>query len=423
MVSSTEAMVSEGNAGNPDQVTSNDDPGDETARRYRYQWTYAAIVACMLLDDTEDVTEIFCEHHEDVLVKHEDGLFSGLQVKTRDTDQPVWKTGDVEVRNACARFTRLESQFPGSFRRFRFLTNHPLHAAGNGQDLQFVLTAIANASTIADLAGPVERFLLKVANQAGVSDDVAFSALGKAHASHDLPKKTDVGVRLIDALSQVWPRAAECSFSAVSRAARALVDACGRASSLAHADVLPAYVPASADPERTRLRERLLGKTINREDLLSLLETGLAGGDLLEGDPEDLDSPGKGTASLLRMKLDAGGFSVVSLNSAEDLRNKADYLGLKWTSKYGQTTGLQRYGHVRSLVLHDAAKAFETTKTEDGRFGLAMLDELREHLARRRTDGAETFDCSQEHLEGFAYSLTSECRIVWSTERPWEEEG
>lgn len=45
----------------PDTVPATGDPGDDTARRYRYQWTYAAIVCCMLLDDTEDVAEVFCE--------------------------------------------------------------------------------------------------------------------------------------------------------------------------------------------------------------------------------------------------------------------------------------------------------------------------------------------------------------------------
>ncbi len=51
----------------PDTVLGTGDPGDETARRYRYQWTYAAIVCCILLDDTEDAEEVFCEHHEDVV--------------------------------------------------------------------------------------------------------------------------------------------------------------------------------------------------------------------------------------------------------------------------------------------------------------------------------------------------------------------
>lgn len=73
------------------------DPGDDTARRYRYQWTYAAIVCCVLLDETEDVAEVFCEHHEDILTKHTDGTYSGLQIKTRASTQDVWKTSDDDV--------------------------------------------------------------------------------------------------------------------------------------------------------------------------------------------------------------------------------------------------------------------------------------------------------------------------------------
>jgi hypothetical protein len=36
----------------------------------------------------------------------------------------------------------------------------------------------------------------------------------------------------------------------------------------------------------------------------------------------------RGSTDLLYKKLDAGGFSAVSRNSAEDLRDKADYLGI-----------------------------------------------------------------------------------------------
>ena len=38
----------------PEDVIARDDPGDDTANRYRFQWTWAAIACCILLDDTED---------------------------------------------------------------------------------------------------------------------------------------------------------------------------------------------------------------------------------------------------------------------------------------------------------------------------------------------------------------------------------
>ena len=82
----------------PNEVLAPNDPGDETASRYRFQWTWAAIASCMLFDQTQDVIEVFCEQVEDVLLKHSDGTFTGQQVKTRDSDQPVWKADDEQKK-------------------------------------------------------------------------------------------------------------------------------------------------------------------------------------------------------------------------------------------------------------------------------------------------------------------------------------
>lgn len=404
----------------PDVVPATGDPGDETARRYRYQWAYAAIVCCVLLDDTEDVAEVLCEQHEDVLVRHTDATFTGLQVKTRSSDQEVWKTGDPALRSSCARFAALEGKFPGRFKEFQFLTNHPLHAAKNGQDLRYVLTTIGATAAMASLPTPVLAFLSRVAGEAGCSNDVAFVALSKTVARDDLPRLPDIEARLVETLTSVWTRAAECSHLSVVRAARALVEECGRASSLAHEDTLPAYLPVVASPGETELAARLLGKRIDKARVLGVLDQGLNATATLDGDPESCVAPGTGTKGLLLKKLDAGGFSAVSRISAEDLRNKADYLGLVWTKKHGRTSGLQRYGHVRSLVLSDAGRAFESTQREDQPFGLQMLSELRTRFQQRRQDGSQLYDCSNEHLEGFAYSLTSECKVQWSLGRPWE---
>jgi hypothetical protein len=72
----------------PENTVASGDPGDETANRYRFQWTWAAVVCCMILDDTEDVEEVFCEHHEDVLLKHRDGSFTGQQGRCRTLGSP-----------------------------------------------------------------------------------------------------------------------------------------------------------------------------------------------------------------------------------------------------------------------------------------------------------------------------------------------
>jgi hypothetical protein len=73
-------------------------------------------------------------------------------------------------------------------------------------------------------------------------------------------------------------------------------------------------------------------------------------------------------------------------------------------------------------VLSDAGRAFEATKNGGHLFGLRMLSELRSRFQQRRTEGSQLYECSNEHLEGFAYFLTSECKVQWSLDRPWEVE-
>src|SRR5436190_6009086 len=209
----------------PDETLGQDDPGDETARRFRSQWTWAAISCCAMLDDTDDVVEIFCEQHEDVLVKHRDGKFSGHQVKTRDSDQPVWKADDAQIISAFARFVQLDVKYADYFRAFRFLTGHPLHSAENAKSLKYVLSKIAEAPTLAELPSPVARWLRSIVKEANETDIAAFHALKKATAQDDLPKLQDSFIRLVDTLTGgCWAEAQNCSHAAIRRAAQALVD-------------------------------------------------------------------------------------------------------------------------------------------------------------------------------------------------------
>ncbi len=360
----------------PDEIASTTDPGDDIARRYRYQWTMSAIFCCLLLDETEGVKELFCEQHEDTLIKHGDDSFSGIQVKTRNRASDTNPIKSSDVIDSCIRFAKLEERFPGRFRSFRYLTNHPLYVAKNGQDFRFVLNTITDATSVNDLSGPALKYLSRISKYAEVSKDVVFTVLCKTMADDSLPKLLDIESRLINTLTNVWPRAADALYITLRRAASYLTWECGRASSLAHEELLQAYLPIISNPEESELKTLIERKRIDKSKLLKILDVGIDEISILEGAPESLVEPGTGARDLLLKKLDAGGFSAVSCNSAEDLRDKADYRGIAWTKKYGRLNGLQRYGHIRSLVLSDAAQVFEKTKNEDNPSGSDMIDEL-----------------------------------------------
>ncbi len=406
----------------PENTLSRNDPGDETARRYRYQWTWAAIVCCMLLDETEDVVGVFCEHHEDVLINHRDDTFTGDQVKTRaSSDQDPWKSNDEGFLTSCARFVKLDTEFPGRFRAFRFLTNHPLHVANNAQSPEYLLAQIAEGSTIDDLPSPVASQLRKIADLAGCTPEEAFQALSKTRVRDDLPKLRDAMVRLVDTITSCWPAAADCSYTAAMSAAQGLVEECCRASSLDHEGVLPGYLSAMADPAAAEMASRIEGKRMTQARVLQVLERWSEPTASLGGDPSAFVEPGEGSDQLMLAKLDAGGMSAPSRHSAEDLRDKAEYLGITWTKKHGPEKGLDRYNHIRSLVLNDAARAYEAAVTPNHQFGPAMREGLRVRFAARREQGDELYECSDEHLEGVAYSLTAQCKVTWSIDRPWED--
>jgi hypothetical protein len=78
-----------------EQVLSMMDPGDDMQRRLRYQASYGALLCLDLLAD-EEIVEIFCEHHEDFLVKKSVGQYVGVQVKTRLPEDGEEESVEIE---------------------------------------------------------------------------------------------------------------------------------------------------------------------------------------------------------------------------------------------------------------------------------------------------------------------------------------
>jgi len=76
------------------------------------------------------------------LIKHFDGSFTGIQIKTKASNQPVWKVGDDSVIKAFAKFVMLDNQYPKQFRAFKCGTNHPIQSSKNSQDIFFLLCDI-----------------------------------------------------------------------------------------------------------------------------------------------------------------------------------------------------------------------------------------------------------------------------------------
>src|SRR5262245_32648194 len=136
----------------PATVLNASDPGDETQRRYRYQHVKTAHYLLALFDDTEGAEEVFCEHHEDVLIRYHSGQFRAVQIKRREDGKVPLKANDDELTKSIIRFIDTEKAFPNQIERFILGCNCGFWAEEkNGSNL-IHLVEEARASTPANIA-------------------------------------------------------------------------------------------------------------------------------------------------------------------------------------------------------------------------------------------------------------------------------
>lgn len=394
----------------PTDVPAIGDPGDETASRYSYQWTWAAVRACEMLDDDGGVVEIYCEHHEDILLRHRDGTCTGLQVKTQQPGGAPWKSTDQTIRDVLARFAKLEDQFGQHFRCYEIASNHPFLTEGTaGTCLRHVVGLAASAADVASADAKVKAVVRRMATDSDCTEDCCFRCLKKCRLNHDLPKLEDGMAVLERTIGGSADVVGDPSRQQLQHIARSLVDECRRASDLTHEQYLPGYLRGNAAAADQAAIE---GKRLTRQKIDPILRSALSATSMLGGPAAALPSAGQSVSRLVQ-KLDKGGFGINSVNAAQDLRDSALFKSLEWMNKYGEKIGVKRNDHVRRLVQTDCGTAQDLTRASGEPYGTRMREAMRQQL-QRRVATATVFDCSVEHLEGQAYALTNECRVWWS---------
>jgi hypothetical protein len=126
--------------GTPAEELSRYDPGDDMQRRLRYQAAYGALVCLQLLEDSAELLEVFCEHHEDILARKSVGKWVGFQVKTREVHLGPFKADESAVVSSMQRFVQLDLDFPEQFEHFVLVANCDFwQGERNGKNLPYML--------------------------------------------------------------------------------------------------------------------------------------------------------------------------------------------------------------------------------------------------------------------------------------------
>jgi hypothetical protein len=411
----------------PADVRGQGDPGDETANRYAYQWSYTAILACGLFDGDGEIVEIYCEHHDDILVKRGDSKFQAVQVKTRQLGSELWKAGDSEVIKALTKFAQLERDLGQHFWRYTLATNHQFfEVRDNGSNLPYLLRLAQNVpdGNGHTLPSHLTAYLNKLAKASGCDQSALLAMLKKADCDHRLPKLNGIRKELCESNCRCHSRGADASYAALQVAADGMTAEIQRAASLQHAQSVPLYLSLRADGMQEEERLLIEGKRLTRARIDTVLQEALASPELLSPADSSTPHPPVPGESRLKLKMNGGGLSAMTVDAARDCYSAAFRQQREWAAKYGEQKALDRYHHLTTVVRAEAAQAYEDTTRDDKPFGREMLKVLRERLQRRRSDGTTAlFNCTDEHLLGYSYMLTDECKVWWSRPFRLPEDG
>jgi Cap4 dsDNA endonuclease len=389
------------------------DPGDEVQRRFRYQINYAALKALQMLVPGSPVRNVYCEHLEDVLVEDANGFFTGIQVKTRELNQPQFRLSDSSVCGALKRFCVRDARYPGQFERFVFATNFVLD-----RDVGTLLNCCRDNPKLNEL-GPrdkMRKYLVALAKSTDMNLEHVIAALSKVHLEERMTGIDQPEMDLVRALGEIDTLRSQSLFE-LYRIAGVVRSHIWNVSSLA----LDGYVlETHAVVENFGGHvEELRQKRLDRELMASLTTPAASDGQELLSIREFIDResipPGLGR---MELKMAAGDIGYADVEQMKDDVATLERTFLGWKEKFGLAEANRRLAHFQHLANRAAREAESQTSTEIGDYGQAMLANLRELTRATATVEKDTlFGCRPEHLVGTAGLLSEECKVWWSADR------
>lgn len=409
----------------PDRTLGEGDPGDDIFRRYRYQSTYAAVLAVDILRDDSRVAEVFCEHHDDILMKLTNDRFHAIQVKTQQPGGLPFKSDDEPIQKALGKFLEHEMRFADHFERYTIATNHQFFRDNDNSKSLFFLSEKAReaeGSEPDEINSKLSRFIngfLRSFNnrQRGKESSIhaqLLEVLCKLYLDDDLPKLTRIHRELRDVIAASREKYGASTLAELDRAAHALSAYTVDASSRFDAEATRSYLSLSEDPVAEAMQRIIESKRIDSETVERIIDTEIPKWTSLAAaqpiDPQTL--PGDLTTA--EKKMTAGGLSATTVAAARDWYASAQHIQREWASKYGEVEAVKRYNHVATAVQTVSAHAHEAVRQHGEPYGPQMLEEIKTGLSHRRESGTQFFDCDEEHLLGHAVIRTDQCKTWWS---------
>jgi hypothetical protein len=405
----------------PIEVLSSVDHGDDMQMRVRYQSTYAAWVALGLLLEETGIHEIYCEQHEDVLIRRANGKFHGCQVKTRLARLGSFKADDEQISNSISRFIALDREFPNSFERFIIATNVDFwDSAPNSKNLRYLISIgkhlVASITPTPKINRETRKFISGFAEEHKCKRDAVWSVISRIKLHPELPQFQDVEKQLAISIAEILNETYR-TLAELTAAAKALVKLVADASSLGNMRTISRYFVFMEEPQDQAQAAIIQGKRICKDQVLKTINECFNAAVLLASGNHIAITDLPPGVSVLETKAAAGGLSVYEIDHLKSMKYSTEVLLQKWLYKYDEHNANARYDHLRLLVTEDVFEAAAHTKKDAALYGPSMLARLRANLKASFTQQSQTLSnmgVSYNHLLGIAGILTEDCTAWWS---------
>jgi hypothetical protein len=323
-----------------------EDTGADTQRRFRHQACYAAMLSLGLLED--ELLELYCEHHDDVLLRLKSGLFKAVQLKTRMAGGVPFKATEVEILGSIRKFAELETTFPGQFEGYVLGSNVGFwRERKNGSNLEYLLGDLHSNGNL-DLCAILIK---KISAIKPVTEPLSIAAALRKLELHQTPGLDDAELRLREALL----RRAEFEdrrFEHAMAAAEALVAKVLAVSALAGLNSLPEYFLLCSESPKTLVNAEIIrSKRITKATVIEIFGNVLSSGTVLLRTHHTApigDFPR--SMSRMEIKMVVGGLTLAEIDHLKDLNYSAQVLLNEWLYKFGKERAQKYYEHLRVIV-------------------------------------------------------------------------
>jgi hypothetical protein len=400
----------------PAQVPNTSDPGDATARNYRYQYGYGVILLVAARRGDLPYLAIWCEHHEDFLAERSDGRFDGYQVKTSRPELGAWTLRDTELVKSIGRFVDLVALFGDRISKLLFVSNTECDmvtpvstdAPRRSACPKLFLEHVKSCFLAADIQEPYASTFAKLQASCGCDADALFSVVKRMDIILG-PSRNEFDSVLSH---EHLPRVEGCKSLAAAQLDKFrddLIALVHRASSLQVTDPTR-HIRAlinGGEPDPALVQKRIVVR-----EAVVYCSGPIKAPFKFPGEPAlAIGAPRQGI--VLEEKLKRGG-----------LADEVEYMrGRERAAEYHLLEDIDRRSdeypalltQLEQMVLGECLEAHLRARQSADPYGPKMMIDVQDRLKRLASERPEMIgNHPYECLMGIAGLLTSECRVWWS---------